>query len=223
MSSLQTLISILLIALNYLSHVSGRGGQFVTCGSVMKLQNLSYKVRLHSHDVKYGSGSGQQSVTGTEAKEDVNSHWAVLGTHTEPCKRGEPVDCGSIIRLQHSATRKFLHSHLFASPLSNNQEVSAFGENGTSQGDSGDHWRVICDSDFWERDDAVVLKHVDTGAFLASTGHSYGRPINGQLEIVALKRQETTCKWQAAEGLYIHPSSFNARQNTYTKPEHHEL
>ena len=52
----------------------------VTCGSVLKLQNVYHKVRLHSHDVKYGSGSGQQSVTGTEVKEDVNSHWAIKGT-----------------------------------------------------------------------------------------------------------------------------------------------
>ena len=51
----------------------------VTCGSVLKLQNVHHKIRLHSHDVKYGSGSGQQSVTGTEVKEDVNSHWAIKG------------------------------------------------------------------------------------------------------------------------------------------------
>ena len=51
----------------------------VTCGSVIKLQNLFHKIRLHSHDVKYGSGSGQQSVTGVESKEDVNSHWSIKG------------------------------------------------------------------------------------------------------------------------------------------------
>ena len=34
--------------------------QYVTCGSVLKLQNTRNGVRLHSHDVKYGSGSGQQ-------------------------------------------------------------------------------------------------------------------------------------------------------------------
>ena len=45
----------------------------------MKLQNIHHKIRLHSHDVKYGSGSGQQSVTGTDVKEDVNSHWALKG------------------------------------------------------------------------------------------------------------------------------------------------
>ncbi|KAJ8276025.1 hypothetical protein COCON_G00077770 [Conger conger] len=35
---------------------------FVTCGSVVKLLNVRHNVRLHSHDVRYGSGSGQQSM-----------------------------------------------------------------------------------------------------------------------------------------------------------------
>ena len=38
--------------------------ELVTCTSMIKLQNLQRGVRLHSHGVKYGSGSGQQSVTG---------------------------------------------------------------------------------------------------------------------------------------------------------------
>ena len=36
---------------------------YVTCGSSLKILNTYNNVRLHSHDVKYGSGSGQQ-VTG---------------------------------------------------------------------------------------------------------------------------------------------------------------
>ena len=68
--------------------ILGRAGQYVTCGSVIKLQNLAYKVRLHSHDVKYGSGSGQQSVTGTDSSDDANSHWAVYGPLNQTCKRG---------------------------------------------------------------------------------------------------------------------------------------
>ena len=50
--------------------------------------NNAYKVRLHSHDIKYGSGSGQQSVTGSELKEDANSLWTVKGTPKLDCKRG---------------------------------------------------------------------------------------------------------------------------------------
>lgn len=34
--------------------------KYVTCGSVLKLLNPKHDVRLHSHEVKYGSGSGQQ-------------------------------------------------------------------------------------------------------------------------------------------------------------------
>lgn len=34
--------------------------KYVTCGSVLKLHNPKHNVRLHSHEVKYGSGSGQQ-------------------------------------------------------------------------------------------------------------------------------------------------------------------
>ena len=36
------------------------GFQQVTCGSVVKIANVDSSDRLHSHDVKYGSGSGQQ-------------------------------------------------------------------------------------------------------------------------------------------------------------------
>lgn len=63
--------------------------QHVTCGSVVKLMNNNYKTRLHSHDIKYGSGSGQQSVTAVDDQEDGNSYWAVKGnshTHTNAAR-----------------------------------------------------------------------------------------------------------------------------------------
>lgn len=37
-------------------YVVGMDYEFVTCGSVVKLVNKAYGVRLHSHDIKYGSG-----------------------------------------------------------------------------------------------------------------------------------------------------------------------
>lgn len=39
------------------------------------------------------------------------------------CAQGTPIKSGQEIRLQHIVTRRWLHSHLFSSPLSNNQEV----------------------------------------------------------------------------------------------------
>jgi dolichyl-phosphate-mannose--protein O-mannosyl transferase len=64
------------------------------------------------------------------------------------------------MRLEHLATNKNLHSHHFSSPLSNNQEISAYGDQG--EGDTGDHWIVVCRGDYWMRDEPVMLKHVDT-------------------------------------------------------------
>ncbi|GBO46428.1 Stromal cell-derived factor 2-like protein 1, partial [Araneus ventricosus] len=72
----------------------------------------------------------------------------------------DPIACGTTIRFEHLQTKKNLHSHHFPSPLSNNQEVSAFGENG--EGDTGDHWIVTCSSDNWERSGLVRFKHADT-------------------------------------------------------------
>lgn len=97
---------------------------------------------MHSHDVKYGTGSGQQSVTATELQEDINSHWLIKPGSGKTIERGQPIKCGSSIRLEHVETKKNLHSHHFQSPLSGNQEISCYGDNG--EGDSGDNWAVIC-------------------------------------------------------------------------------
>lgn len=68
--------------------ISAKSSDLITCGSILKLYNVDYKIRLHSHDVKYGSGSGQQSVTGIGISEDLNSHWAVKGATGQHCSRG---------------------------------------------------------------------------------------------------------------------------------------
>jgi len=52
----------------------------------------------------------------------------------------EPIKCGDVIRLQHLQTRLFLHSHFFQSPLSQNQEVSCFGD-GTDTGGDESKWK----------------------------------------------------------------------------------
>ncbi|KAH7721946.1 MIR domain containing protein [Aphelenchoides avenae] len=178
----------------------------VTCTSVVKLNNANDNVRLHSHDVKYGSGSGQQSITAIKGSDDVNSHWQILGAIDKPCKRGEHIKCGSTIRLLHLTTRCYLHSHLFPAPLSkNNQEVSCFGKD--TESDTGDHWTVVCGGDIWTEDDEVRLKHQDTGKYLATSGQQYGRPIAGQREVVAASSPSYQANWKVAEGVYVQRKS----------------
>jgi len=178
---------------------------YVTCGSVIKLLSPNFNVRLHSHDVKYGSGSGQQSVTGTDTQEDINSYWAVRGKSDNMCVRGEPIECGAVIRLQHMETKKNLHSHHFSSPLSGNQEVSPFGDK-NGEGDTGDNWTIVCSGDYWDRAQDIRLKHVDTEMWLSVSGHTYGRPIHGQMEIVGSSYPDKASYWKTQEGVYIKPN-----------------
>lgn len=204
--ALSTIVLLFFLQSSYESDES-----FVTCGSVIKLLNSNYNVRLHSHEIKYGSGSGQQSVTGTETQEDINSHWVVKGTNNKSCLRGEPISCGETIRLEHLITQRNLHSHHFSSPLSGNQEVSAFGDKG--EGDTGDNWIVVCNNQYWNRQATVRLKHVDTDSWLTVSGQTYGRPIKNQYEVCTVSYSDSSAYWKAAEGVFIKPSNVVKHQH----------
>lgn len=118
--------------------------------------------------------------------------------------------------MQHVQTRKFLHSHLFKSPLSSQQEVSAFGSDEDS--DTGDHWIVYCRSRYWLKNESVRFKHVDTEMWLSLSGNIYGRPIFGQLEVVCSTTSESTSYWKTAEGVYVQPTT-----NAQSRQIHDEL
>nr|XP_012149047.1 PREDICTED: stromal cell-derived factor 2 isoform X2 [Megachile rotundata] len=188
---------VLTLLLLWTNTVKARGTPHVTCGSVLKLMNVDHKVRLHSHDIKYGSGSGQQSVTGITAKEDGNSYWLVKAEARKQCTRGVPIKCGDII--------------------SGKQEVSAYGDN-KGEGDNGDNWLLVCQSEFWNRDEPIMLKHVDTDTYLAVTGRVYGNPISGQTEVVGeYSPSSPHVEWVTAEGVFIHPNDFKAQHHAHTE------
>ncbi|XP_066603071.1 stromal cell-derived factor 2 [Prorops nasuta] len=212
-----TLLTVLVIFLSSTHSVQGKGTRYVTCGSVLKLMNVDYNVRLHSHDIKYGSGSGQQSVTGIDTKEDGNSYWLIKAEYGKECVRGKPINCGDIIRFEHTATNKNLHSHHVSSPLSGKQEVSAYGDS-KGEGDTGDNWMLVCQSDFWEREKPVMLKHMDTETYLAVSGKTYGSPIYGQVEVVGeYSPSSPHIQWQSMEGLFIHPNDLKAQHYEHTE------
>lgn len=66
-----------------------------------------------------------------------------------------PISKGQRIRLNHVETSKWLHSHLHKSPLTANQEVSAYG--GPSQSDTGDVWTVTWNGSnkLWDKANTV--------------------------------------------------------------------
>uniref|UniRef100_A0A6M2DX55 Putative stromal cell-derived factor 2 n=1 Tax=Xenopsylla cheopis TaxID=163159 RepID=A0A6M2DX55_XENCH len=216
-------IIVILYICGLINIISASKSTYVTCGSVLKLLNEDGDVRLHSHDVKYGTGSGQQSVTGTKLQEDSNSHWLIKAATGKTCSRGEPIECGSIIRLQHMATKKNLHSHFFQSPLSGNQEISCYGDS-EGIGDTGDHWMVVCSGDKWKRTGSVKLRHVDTQSYLATSGRTFGQPISGQAEIVGVSNPHGGyVDWKAAEGIFIHPTDFDSGYRSADAAMHTEL
>jgi len=181
----------------------------VTCGSLIKLKHVGTGYRLHSHEVSYGSGSKQQTATAFPNVDDNNSFWIIRSAfQAPPCAPGTEIKKGDIIRLQHLNTLRNLHSHYHVSPLTQQQEVSCFGDNGN--GDTGDNWKVVASpssssSSQWLRGEKVRIQHADTGLYLSSTANAkYGNPIAGQLEIAARPPtgNQQDIEWQTEEGFY---------------------
>eukprot|EP00026_Physarum_polycephalum_P018167 Phypoly_transcript_19655.p1 GENE.Phypoly_transcript_19655~~Phypoly_transcript_19655.p1 ORF type:complete len:227 (+),score=35.51 Phypoly_transcript_19655:36-683(+) len=207
-----SLLSLLFVVLVFACAVLGDDDDVevntVTCGSAVKLQHAYSNFRLHSHKVSYGSGSGQQSVTGIESADDNNSLWVVKGPHGTHCPQGKVVKHGDSIRLQHLSTRRNLHSHLHKSPFTKQNEVSCYLEG--DEGDTGDIWKVEtkAGSGEWMRNEPVMFLHVDTGAYLhANPGSKYQHPIPGQIEITGFGGKHKDSEWKTAEGVYFPEAS----------------
>ncbi|KMZ59312.1 Stromal cell-derived factor 2-like protein [Zostera marina] len=182
---------------------AGSEGVEMTYGSTIKLMHGKTKYRLHSHDVPYGSGSGQQSVTGFPNVADSNSYWIIRPVPDTSAKQGDVIKHGAIVRIQHMKTRKWLHSHLHASPISQNLEVSCFG--GDGQSDTGDYWRLEIEGGgkTWKQNQNIRLQHVDTGGYLHSHNKKYTRIAGGQQEVCGVREKRVDNIWQAAEGVYL--------------------
>jgi len=190
----------------------------VTFGSAVKLMHKQSNFRLHSHQIKWGSGSGQQSVTGFEGADDPNSLWQIKEAYNREKKVTPPgtvVKCNDVIRMQHASTKRWLHSHLHQSPLTHRQEISGYGEDGGIGSDTGDNWKVECfdkQATEWTRESPVSFVHIDTGKRLYTrksdafdNNNCRGCPIVGQLEISAHSTgiQDPNALWITEDGIYF--------------------
>mmetsp|Transcript_1045 Transcript_1045/g.1161 ORF Transcript_1045/g.1161 Transcript_1045/m.1161 type:complete len:227 (+) Transcript_1045:63-743(+) len=205
-----------LVFVSALVIANGKGDP-VTCGSVVKLIHKETGHHLHSHPIAWGSGSGQQSITSTGSNNDAGSLWLVKEASTQEagCEVGVPIKCGETVRLEHVQTGKNLHSHLFKAALSGNQEVSGFGGERDERGDTGDNWKVMCDTGElnWQRGSSVAFSHADTSKYLFSAGSAkftqsncgQGCPIMGQNEVSASAKKDNKSKWETGQGVYFPP------------------
>ncbi|KAJ8925580.1 hypothetical protein NQ315_009420 [Exocentrus adspersus] len=115
----------------------------VAYGSIITLKNhRTGGGYLHSHYHLYpeGIGARQQQIT-TYTHKDDNNKWLIKKYNREPQDDIEIVRSGDLIRLEHIATRRNLHSHKEQAPITKKHyQVTGYGENGT--GDANDVWRV---------------------------------------------------------------------------------
>lgn len=54
---------------------------------------------------------------------------------------------------------------------------------------------------------------------MSASGRTFGRPINGQMEIVGAHSSSGSVHWQAMEGIYIHPPDVAEKHSHYPHSE----
>lgn len=112
-----------------------------------------------------------------------------------------------------------MHTHGIRSPLSNQHEVTGFGQQG--EGDSGDDWTVTCEAggyfsgggdEHWIRDKPVQFKSVATNRFLGAsstvkfTEQNCGRgcPIMNHLEVFGRNSNDSYSHWKVELGVLLY-------------------
>ena len=184
----------------------------ITYGSSLRIQNSITKYYLSSFGMNWSTGSGLQIVTAVQSDKDLNSLFTIKEGENYPTKiNGDPVLCGDIIRLEHIATGKNLHSHDFKSFVTNSQEACAFGEDGN--GDVNDNFRISCykqnDNDTITGKTEFFLQHVPTENWLYinyktsmyDDRNCRGCPIRGQREVSLTTKKDKQCLWKVIGGI----------------------
>jgi hypothetical protein len=181
-------------------------------GNIVKIKHVLTNTHLHSHAINYGhpSSSGQQQVTAFEGADD-NDYWMIKPEHGNNTRTGA-IQHGAIIRLEHQLTRRNLHSHAgIPSPVSGQQEVTCFGDNGN--GDSNDNWRIeIEGGGTWAVNRRIRLIHVNTNHALHShAGWSHPDWTAGQQEVTGFGGRDDNDWWVMTEiklNRVIFPTDF---------------
>jgi len=162
----------------------------LTWGVQVKLQHVETGCRLHSHGMSYPEGSSQQQVTGFGGEDD-NDWWIVKGAHDADTPDGMPVPHMGVLRLMHKETGRNLHSHEIESPVTGQQEVSCYGDDG--EGDENDNW--VC---LWEGDKLKLL-HRNTDKRLHSHGEELPEWGAHQNEVTCYAGEDDNDFWRVQE------------------------
>uniref|UniRef100_A0A1D1Z2I4 Stromal cell-derived factor 2-like protein n=1 Tax=Anthurium amnicola TaxID=1678845 RepID=A0A1D1Z2I4_9ARAE len=185
---------------------SSTADEYIKFGSYITLQHHTTSKHLSSRspDSNELSTKGNKDQVFAARRKSSNELWIVLQAYGERrrLKMDDAVPYNSQIRLVHIVSRRNLRSHPdYISPISKQQEVICHGDENTS--DLNDNWLVqrhsytnhYDNSGYWLANDAITLRHIQTGATL----HSHSIMLDDD-------NQEVTCygpgheendKWKA--------------------------
>lgn len=207
-------------SLPFFHHNISPDSEYVTCGSIIKLKHTEKgkSYYLSSDERISPQGNDQQLVTASPESDNMTTFWIIRESHQNPspCQTGTKIPYGSKVRLQHLESGVNLHSHQKRSPLSGQQEVTGFGENG--EGDTGDDWVVNAksntngsDDKYWRIGSNVQLMHFDTKVYLGSSEQAVfnaqncgrGCPIMNHLEVFGRRSADSFTTWRTDTGIFI--------------------
>merc|ERR1719461_789598 len=210
----------------------------ITLGSMLKIRHANSGHLLHSHEISWGSGSQQQSVTAFPSLGDGNSLWQLYARFGDTnFTHAAAIKCGDYIRLKHVKTKRWLHSHdSYRAPLSHKQEVTCFGDDRHS--DASDDWKVVCNKkastdpsiiNWWRRGESFSLQHAATKTYLFTSKKSEfndancrGCPILGQFEVAAAHKKVKGARWLCSHGFYFRPFDFDENPEKYLSDDSDE-
>ncbi|KAF9433064.1 hypothetical protein BGZ76_009923 [Entomortierella beljakovae] len=173
-------------------YINQPGDEYVRFGSRIGLQHVHTGCYLHSTDWRYKRQASdrynkQHAVQGVRSGEPgLEDFWQVApadGSVDEINEKiGETVRYGTRVRLFNVANKRWLHSHIDKSPVSNHKEVTTFGSE--SRWNEDDIWiveRIENGTEFWKASDIFLLHHEFSGNYLFS--HS----------VIHMGENEVTC------------------------------
>ncbi len=191
----------------------------ITCGSILRIQNVMTKFHLSSNRLTWATGSHLQIITSVKESDNNESLFIIKeGEGLAECETARPIFCDSIIRLEHVATGKNLHSHKFPSFVTDSQEACGFGDDG--KGDLNDNFQIVCYNSkekVLKAKTNFLLRHVDTDKFLyvninKSLYDDYncrGCPILGQREVSLTHMKDKQCLWKIVGGMIYSNNNYD--------------
>lgn len=178
----------------------------MTCGSTLKLKHSSSSYRLHSHQVAYSRGSGQQSVTAYPNSDDAQSYWVVHGLQVsvqltqitvQGVLCGQASGCAVVLVRASAPPRMRRHAaHRRAPPCAHCQHMHPLPLACTPFAQD----KPCVPGSPIRKGSTLRLQHGNTRKWLHS--HQYHSPISGGLEVGRVFHTHVFGMRQAACGMY---------------------